>query len=654
MDLGGQEDVPPSYTERRTVSIRPFFLDRFEVTNADYARFLEASGYVPRNPFALLHWKNGHPRPEEEDMPVVFVDFEDAEAFARFHGKRLPTTAEWEWATRGASNRSYPWGKRFNRNRLNCLETGIGRTCLVGTFETGKNPAGCYDLAGNVWEWTWIEWSGEFRTLLKGGSFLTRGGTLESGPFSEYKIPWGRQDLSNDIGFRCVRDVTSQIVGRYIDLLHRDESEIRRQALEDLVRLDRTEAIRALRFVQTRDADPALRVFAAERLCLLGAGMEVDLDALLRVAVDDPDIRHRLLALDCLGLMVNSMEEGTLEGATPLLLSLLESVILDRGGRVRGASPSDRAMLVREVSDLLVDLGEPQVYVVLRRVLLHVGDRDLRLAAADRIGRVNESVRYDFRESAHDLHRAYRTDPDPEVRMAAIVSLEKLNLEDSWPVLSQVVLEIGPIEVRVRAADRLAGLPEMQVVKSLGRVLRGAAEAPVPLRRTAAAALGWVFGDEEGGEALDRAEVEALRPALEDRVPSVRAVAVDSLVRHGKLEEVARFLRDSEIPRRAREGWDRFVACYRMAANASVFVRGAAILGVLTAGWSRGMEASEAYWPYMLLANVEDLRGAPPVVGTQYRVLAYTRMVDPRDRWARLGEDVSALLGAVGWWAFFE
>ena len=88
------------------------------------------------------------------DHPVVLVTWEDAMAYAAWAGKRLPTEAEWERASRGLNGRRYPWGREFIPDCCNCKETGLKGTSPVGAFSPdGDTPEGVVDMVGNVWEW---------------------------------------------------------------------------------------------------------------------------------------------------------------------------------------------------------------------------------------------------------------------------------------------------------------------------------------------------------------------------------------------------------------------------------------------------------------------------------------------------------------------
>jgi len=163
--MGGEWGFPVQVTR----ITQGFFIARTAVTNAEYARFVAATGHKPPS-----HWKGRTPPDELRDHPVVNVSWHDAATYAEWTGARLPTEEEWEKTARGIDGRLYPWGDAFDPAWCNTEESGIGTTTPVGRYSpSGDSPCGCTDMAGNVWEWTASAWEpGSKRRVLRGGSFI--------------------------------------------------------------------------------------------------------------------------------------------------------------------------------------------------------------------------------------------------------------------------------------------------------------------------------------------------------------------------------------------------------------------------------------------------------------------------------------------------
>ena len=270
------------------VTISPFCLDAYEITNAQFAQFVKETGYLtvaerplskeqfpelteeerspgsvvfqalpPRQAIAELSWWHWQPganwqQPEgqnstiqgKEKHPVVHIAFEDAQAYANWAGKSLPTEAQWEFAARGGlKDQIFAWGNTYNPKKANTWqgefpvkntkEDGYLGTAPVGSFP--PNGYGLYDMTGNVWEWTedWYQWGhdhqahqddpivnqqkesfdprdpGIAKQVIKGGSFLCARNYC-----SRYR-PSAREAQSPDtgtshIGFRLVSVLKSR------------------------------------------------------------------------------------------------------------------------------------------------------------------------------------------------------------------------------------------------------------------------------------------------------------------------------------------------------------------------------------------------------------------------------------------------------------
>lgn len=202
----------PRIFERR-VTLAAYAIDLTPVTNAQYAEFLRATGYSPRvQEHFLKHWIGGTVPAGKEDHPVVYVSLDDARAYARWAGKTIPSEEQWQYAAQGPEGLTYPWGHVMEPGRCNGGESG--GTTSVQAFPAGRSPFGCYDLCGNVWEWTESERT-DGRTrfcMIRGGSYYRAQGShwyMDGGPqpadfAAKFLLLWPGLDRCATIGFRCV------------------------------------------------------------------------------------------------------------------------------------------------------------------------------------------------------------------------------------------------------------------------------------------------------------------------------------------------------------------------------------------------------------------------------------------------------------------
>jgi formylglycine-generating enzyme required for sulfatase activity len=215
---GFYEDEIP----RHRVYLDAFYIDKYEVPNARFQQFVQATGYRTQAERSddNATWRaprgSGSSMTSLEQHPVVQVSQKDAKAYCTWAGKRLPTEAEWEKAARGTDGRSYPWGNQFDSKRGNFVGKSTG-TVPVGSYEGGQSPYGAHDMAGNVWEWVAGWYSKDYyknsparnpqgpasgdQAVLRGGGWLVYAIDVRA-PHRDRGAPAGRND---SIGFRCAK-----------------------------------------------------------------------------------------------------------------------------------------------------------------------------------------------------------------------------------------------------------------------------------------------------------------------------------------------------------------------------------------------------------------------------------------------------------------
>ena len=232
-------EASPIKVHARNLTMADYFMDRFPVTAGDYAKHLAASGYVPADTHNWLkNWEwSGKTAPpalpsERERVPVTYVSFAEAGSYCKAHGKRLPSTIEWQYAGQGTTKRAFPWG---DRDDTGCRPELHNTRTIPGALPVDMYGANCSsvfnvsDLIGNVWQMT-----SSFtdlhtrRVVLKGGSnyrpMYKPGVPSFNLNTADFYSPQARSlvlhniaflmsesfERSGTVGFRCVRDVAAE------------------------------------------------------------------------------------------------------------------------------------------------------------------------------------------------------------------------------------------------------------------------------------------------------------------------------------------------------------------------------------------------------------------------------------------------------------
>ncbi len=214
----GQDGSKPKNGPAHSVDLPDYEIDRFEVTNEEFAWFVENTGYTTyAEENSSKNWSDA--AEGKGNHPVVYVTWDDATAYCEWAGKRLPTEAEWEKAARGDDGRVYPWGNDFVAENGNFYEGGIRGTTAIGSFGSGASPYEVMDLAGNVREWVedyFLAYEGQAADadpFFGEENRVNRGGGWFDGEDGELVTTYNRNagppgtSANDDIGFRCVRDV---------------------------------------------------------------------------------------------------------------------------------------------------------------------------------------------------------------------------------------------------------------------------------------------------------------------------------------------------------------------------------------------------------------------------------------------------------------
>jgi gamma-glutamyl hercynylcysteine S-oxide synthase len=211
------EDYPRRHHDNQ-FDIAAFYIDRYPVTNEQFKKFLDASKYKPNDDHNFLKdWKSGTYPEGWAKKPVTWVALEDARAYAKWAGKRLPHEWEWQYAAQGTDERAYPWGNAPDSTAVPAF-VEKSRTMPppddVNAHPQGASPFGVVDMVGNIWHWTdeyqddhtraaIVRGGGRYRPITSKWYFPHTSALSQHG---KYLLMAPAKDRSGGIGFRCVVD----------------------------------------------------------------------------------------------------------------------------------------------------------------------------------------------------------------------------------------------------------------------------------------------------------------------------------------------------------------------------------------------------------------------------------------------------------------
>jgi formylglycine-generating enzyme required for sulfatase activity len=227
--LYGEDGGETNEKSKQIIHLPGYYIDLYPVTNRKFCRFLnevnpavtelnrwiylDGKSETEKCRIIKIDIKNNDGKIIKyeyeiekgyEEHPVIYVTWFGANAYARWAGKRLPSEQEWEKAARGPDGLIYPWGNTFEKGYCNSSESGLLHTTEVTQFPQGKSPYGCWDMAGNVFEWTSSKSGGSMsKYVLRGGSWFSDSYNCRCA-FRNESHP---NFINSYIGFRCAGDI---------------------------------------------------------------------------------------------------------------------------------------------------------------------------------------------------------------------------------------------------------------------------------------------------------------------------------------------------------------------------------------------------------------------------------------------------------------
>ncbi|MBM3791144.1 MAG: formylglycine-generating enzyme family protein [Acidobacteria bacterium] len=213
--LGTNDKDSNAFPEQK-VDLPAFWIDKYEVTNMEFQAFAAETGFMGEGDKEGKSWRT-FVSFQTAKNPVVYVTYNDASAYCKHAGKRLPTELEWEKAARGAEGSKYPWGEKWEANKSNTYETGYHQPVAIGQFQDDISPFGVHDMLGNVREWTDSWYKAYKGNSIRDPNFGENWRVVRGASSSVYGARfalWIRAAYAPgslyDFGFRCAKDAAPE------------------------------------------------------------------------------------------------------------------------------------------------------------------------------------------------------------------------------------------------------------------------------------------------------------------------------------------------------------------------------------------------------------------------------------------------------------
>jgi formylglycine-generating enzyme required for sulfatase activity len=221
--MGTNDKKSNAYPEHK-VNLPAYWIDKYEVTNFEFLQFSITNSYAGEGAKEGKDWRLFANQLDKGNVPIVYITWNDAQAYCKAKGKRLPTEEEWEKAARGPNGNAYPWGNEWKDGEANTYESGMVKAVNVGQFAGDVSAFGAFDMLGNVQEWTasrYATYEGNPKKdsqpwkVVRGLSNRYRGKPARNGTAPRL---WDRAaqppEALFDFGCRCAKDATPEDIAK--------------------------------------------------------------------------------------------------------------------------------------------------------------------------------------------------------------------------------------------------------------------------------------------------------------------------------------------------------------------------------------------------------------------------------------------------------